>query len=101
MMRDPRYVLARVIWYLPRFARVFWGIMRDPRIPSGRRTLQWCLLVFGIGYFLFPIDVVTDLLVPFGWVDDIVVLYLCLWGIVRLCPRQIVAEHVARAARRG
>ena len=99
-MRDPRYLLARVLWHLPRFARVFWGLMRDPRVPPWRRALQWLLLVVGVGYAVFPIDAVADFMIPFGWIDDILVLYLCLWGIVRLCPREIVAEHVARATRR-
>ncbi len=93
-MRDPRYLLARVLWHLPRFARVFWGLFRDPRVPRWAKILP----VLGVGYAVCPLD--YDLLIPLGWIDDIVVLYLCFWGFVRLCPPAVVAEHVARASRR-
>jgi uncharacterized membrane protein YkvA (DUF1232 family) len=95
-MRDPRYLLARVLWHLPRFARVFWGLFRDPRVPRWTKILP----VLGVAYALFPFDAVTDFLVGLGWVDDVVVLYLCFWAFVRLSPPEVVAEHVARATRR-
>lgn len=95
MIRDPRYLLARILWHLPKFVRVFWGLMRDPRVKWWKKVLP----LLGLGYAASPVDALTDFLIPLGWVDDIIVLYLCLWAFVRLCPPGVVAEHVARASR--
>jgi len=86
-------LLARVLWHLPKFVRVFWGLMRDRRVKWWAKILP----LVGVAYAAVPID--FDWIVALGWVDDILVLYLCLWAFVRLCPAEVVAEHVARASR--
>jgi len=41
-------------------------------------TLKTLLIIFALAYLAFPRDLLPDWLIGFGWIDDIVVLYL-LW----------------------
>lgn len=41
-------------------------------------TLKTILIILALAYLAFPRDLLPDWLVGFGWIDDIVVLYL-LW----------------------
>ncbi|MGC9319951.1 MAG: DUF1232 domain-containing protein [Armatimonadota bacterium] len=41
-----------------------------------------------------PSDLMPDLLIPLGWVDDSAVAIGALWSFIKLCPRRIVQEHV-------
>jgi len=93
VIRDPRFTLARVLWHLPRFLKVFWGLLKDPRVMPWTKVLPFV----GLAYAVIPWDL--DFLVGLGWIDDIFVLYLCLWAFVRLAPPSVVQEHVARASR--
>ena len=49
------------------------------------------------GYFLWPIDVLPDLHVIIGQLDDTTVVLLimapAIWAFVRTCPKEIVKEH--------
>jgi len=48
----------------------------------------------GVAYLVVPTDVLPDLLLPLGLVDDTVVLIMAAKGFMALCPRRIVEEHV-------
>ena len=41
-------------------------------------TLKTIIIILALAYLVFPRDLLPDWLVGFGWIDDIVVLYL-LW----------------------
>ena len=45
-------------------------------------------------YVVSPIDLVPDFLFGLGQIDDLVVVLLGLQLFVRLCPPQVVREHV-------
>lgn len=81
----------RLMMHLPNLIRLYWRLLRDPRV-------SWVAkLVFlaGIVYTLVPVDLVLDL--PFvipGYLDDIVVFALAAKAFVRLCPPNVVREHV-------
>ena len=47
-----RYVrMARLIWKLPTYARVVWGLVRDPRTPLPLKGL----LAAGLAYVVMPL----------------------------------------------
>lgn len=56
-------------------------------------TLKTILIILALAYLAFPRDLLPDWLVGFGWIDDIVVLYL-LW---RYFLRGTVAGQKGRA----
>ncbi len=101
----PRYLLAgrltEVLRHLPDFARLYWRLFRDRRVP----VLPKALLVLTCVYVVSPLDVIPDFVPVIGEADDVVVLLAGLWLFVRLCPPEVVREAVrditVRARARG
>jgi uncharacterized membrane protein YkvA (DUF1232 family) len=76
---------------LVRQARLGWRLMRDGRVPGWIKLIPIAALV----YFLSPIDLIPDWVIPgLGEVDDIVVILLALKMFVDFSPDSVVAEHL-------
>ena len=89
-----RYLrLARLIWKLPTYARVVWGLVRDPRTPLPLKAL----LGAGLAYVVVPIDLIPDAIPILGQADDLTVLLLVLDLFIANAPKQVREEQVARA----
>ncbi len=83
--------LARIIFHIPNFIKLALRLLKDRRVPFYLK-----LMVYGaIAYVLSPYDLIPDFLVPFlGYFEDIVIGILCLIGLVKLSPPEVVAGHV-------
>jgi uncharacterized membrane protein YkvA (DUF1232 family) len=89
-----RYVrLARLVIKLPTYARVVWGIMRDPRTPIGLKAM----LAAALAYVVLPVDVIPDVIPILGQADDLTVLLLVLDLFIQNAPAEVRAEHTTRA----
>ena len=89
-----RYLrLARLIVKLPTYARVIWGIVRDPRTPIALKGV----LVAALAYVVMPVDLVPDAIPILGQADDLTVLLLVLDLFIQNAPAEVRAEHMARA----
>ena len=89
-----RYLrMARLVWKLPTYARVVWGLMRDPRTPLPLKAL----LGAGLAYVLVPIDLVPDAIPILGQADDLTVLLLVLDLFIANAPREVREEQMRRA----
>jgi len=89
-----RYVrLARLVWKLPTYARIVWGLVRDPRTPLPLKGL----LAAGLAYVIVPIDLVPDAIPILGQADDLTVLLLVLDLFIANAPADVRAEHSERA----
>lgn len=76
---------------LVRQARLAWRLLRDSRVPGWVKLIPFA----GLIYFLSPIDLIPDLMLPgLGEVDDVVVILLALKMFVDLSPPGIVREHL-------
>jgi uncharacterized membrane protein YkvA (DUF1232 family) len=76
---------------LVRQARLGWRLLRDSRVPG------WVKMIPAVGliYFLSPIDIIPDWVLPgLGELDDLVVIVLALKMFVDLSPPGVVREHV-------
>ena len=101
----PRYLFTgrflQVLLHLPNFARLYWRLFRDWRVP----ILPKALLVLALVYVVSPLDVIPDFIPVIGEMDDIVVVLSGLWLFIRLCPPEVVRETVhdiaARVKARG
>lgn len=79
---------------LPTYARLVWGLARDPRVPTQQK-----LVLGGIAaYLAFPIDVIPDFIPVIGQLDDLAVLIFGLDWFIRNAPAAVVEEHMARIA---
>ena len=89
-----RYLrMARLVVKLPTYARVVWGILRDPRTPIGLKGM----LAAALAYVVFPIDLVPDAIPILGQADDLTVLLLVLDLFIQNAPPEVRAEHITRA----
>lgn len=89
-----RYLrLAGLVLKLPTYARVVWGLMRDPRVPLPLKGL----LVGALAYLVSPLDLIPDAIPVIGQADDLTVLLLVLDLFIRNAPPEVRAEHMRRA----
>jgi uncharacterized membrane protein YkvA (DUF1232 family) len=89
-----RYVrLARLVVKLPTYARLVWGIARDPRTPVGLKAI----LAAALAYVVTPIDLIPDTVPFLGQADDLTVLLLVLDMVIANAPAEVREEHLARA----
>jgi len=89
--------MVRFLVHLPNFVKLYWRLFNDKRIP----IIAKAVLVAGAVYLVVPTDALFDWIpIPLaGYLDDAVVVWLALKGFIWLCPKQVVAEHVARIDR--
>ncbi|MFN5046735.1 YkvA family protein [Roseateles sp.] len=66
---------------------------RDPAAPRGPRLLA--LLV--AAYALSPIDLIPDFIPVLGWLDDLLLVPLGLWLVLKLMPPPVMARARLRA----
>lgn len=89
-----RYMrMARLVFKLPTYARMVWGLVRDPRTPIGLKGL----LVAALAYVVLPVDLIPDVIPILGQADDLTVLLLVLDLFIQNAPAEVKAEHAARA----
>jgi uncharacterized membrane protein YkvA (DUF1232 family) len=89
-----RYLrLAQLVWKLPTYARVVWGLFRDPRTPLHLKAILAAALV----YLVTPIDIIPDAIPILGQADDLTVLLLVLDLFVANAPAEAREEHTERA----
>jgi uncharacterized membrane protein YkvA (DUF1232 family) len=64
----------------------------------GDKRVNWLLKILPVGgliYLLSPIDLLPDIALPvIGYLDDAVVIWLCMTLFVALCPDEVVQEHM-------
>jgi uncharacterized membrane protein YkvA (DUF1232 family) len=84
---------ARLVLKLPTYARVVWGIERDPRTPIGLKAM----LGAALAYVVLPIDIIPDAIPILGQADDLTVLLLVLDLFIQNAPADVRAEHAERA----
>ena len=89
-----RYLrMGRMVIKLPTYARVVWGIVRDPRTPIGLKGL----LLAALAYVVMPVDLIPDAIPILGQADDLTVLLLVLDMFIQNAPPEVRAEHTTRA----
>jgi uncharacterized membrane protein YkvA (DUF1232 family) len=75
--------------------RLVWRLTWDRRVPFLLRLLAPLALI----YALSPFDLVPDRWRIFGWADDLLVLLLASWLLIKFAPRHVVQEHQGRGPR--
>ncbi|MBO0344458.1 YkvA family protein [Roseibium limicola] len=87
-------------WNLRQWARAIkrdivalYGASRDPRVPWHAKAMALVVT----GYALSPIDLIPDFIPVLGYLDDIILLPLGIYLVVKLIPPKLMAEHRAHA----
>ncbi len=85
-MRDPKRVL-----HYPNLVKLYWRLFRDPRVS----WVPKLILVAGFVYLVSPIDLLADIEMPIlGIPTATLIVWLSTRGFIRLCPPNVVREHV-------
>jgi uncharacterized membrane protein YkvA (DUF1232 family) len=71
-----------------REAQLWWRLWRDGRVPLWTRAIP----ILTVLYILFPFDLITDLFVGLGQLDDLAVFILGMELFVSMSPAEVVDE---------
>ena len=66
---------------------------RDPRVPWHAKALSAAVAA----YALSPIDLIPDFIPILGYLDDMLIVPIGIWGAVKLIPELIMADLRAKA----
>jgi uncharacterized membrane protein YkvA (DUF1232 family) len=91
-------VLARVKHWADNLRRDVVALFlaaRDARTPWYAKAAAGIVSA----YALSPIDLIPDFIPIIGYLDDLVLVPLGIWGVVRLIPGDLMSEFRAEAAR--
>src|SRR5436190_7218007 len=75
--------------FIPDCLVLFQGLVRDPRVPAGRKLL----LVAMIAYLAMPFDLVPDFIPVAGQLDDAIIVALVLRALARSGGEELLREH--------
>lgn len=87
--RTWRGVAREAVLVLPNVAKLLARLARDPRVPMRRKVLAGAVFV----YIVSPIDLIPDLIVGIGLLDDVVLAALVLNHLLQGAGAEVVDEH--------
>lgn len=61
---------------------------RDPRVPWYVKLI----ILFLLGYFISPIDLIPDFIPVIGYIDDILIISITIYIILRLIPSDVFQD---------
>jgi uncharacterized membrane protein YkvA (DUF1232 family) len=70
-----------------------WFAVRDPRTPLAAKVLAGVV----IAYALSPIDLIPDFIPVLGYLDELLLLPLAIWLVVKLVPEEVLKQSRAKA----
>jgi len=90
-MKNPKITPANIGMLKSVFnhVRLVGRLIKDTRVPAYLKVLPFAPIL----YFLFPLDVIPDLIPVIGQMDDLGVLMLALQAFVMMVPQYVVDEH--------
>jgi|FLYN01.1.fsa_nt_gi uncharacterized membrane protein YkvA (DUF1232 family) len=75
---------------------VTWRLLRDSRVPLWTKAIPF----LGIAYVLSPIDIIPDILIGLGQLDDLGIILGAMRLFEAVSPGYVVEEHRKAIARR-
>ena len=84
----------QLLVHLPSFLKLFTRLVKDSRVNLAPKLVSLAVLA----YVVLPTDLVPDFIPGLGYADDVAVLLAGLRLFLRLCPPEIVQEHVKSIA---
>ena len=88
--------LLKFIYHLPSFVKLFWRLLKDPRVPAYKKALPIIAGIICLGYVILPFDILPDPYPILGHIDDMTfVLFIMtpsIWIFIKICPKDVVKE---------
>ena len=73
-------------------ARLSWGLLLDSRVPVALKVIP----LLAMAYIISPIDLVPDIFLVLGQLDDMGILLAAISAFVSMAPQDVVEEHTYR-----
>jgi uncharacterized membrane protein YkvA (DUF1232 family) len=70
-----------------------WFAVSDPRTPLAAKVLASVVLA----YALSPIDLIPDFIPILGYLDELLLLPLAIWLVIKLVPEEVLTQSRAKA----
>ncbi len=70
--------------------RLVWLLLRDNEVPIYLKLLPLAAII----YVIFPADLIPDLFVPFGQLDDLTAILVGAKMFIEMSPQDIVNRHI-------
>lgn len=86
----------QLVWNLPSFGRLFIRLIKDERVAAGPKLLVAAVLA----YVILPVDLIPDVFLGPGQLDDVAVVLGGLKLFLGLCPPEVVKEHLQAISKR-
>jgi uncharacterized membrane protein YkvA (DUF1232 family) len=80
----------QLLAHLPSFVKLFSRLLRDLRVSAGAKLVVAAILL----YLILPTDLLPDFLIGVGQLDDVTVIIGGLKLFLKLCPPEVVQEHL-------
>lgn len=80
----------KMVFNIKKFIPFLFDFFTSKEVKLWKKAVS---ILFIIGYFWLPLDLIPDFLVVFGVLDDITVLMLVLQQIIKLAPPELRAKH--------
>ena len=84
-------VLVGWLQDMARQVRLAWRLLKDARVPFWTKLIPPAALA----YVIFPVDIIPDVVLGLGQLDDIAVLLIGIKMFIDLAPEEVVREHLA------
>jgi len=89
---ESRLLVERVIRLpLKMKGRLAWRLFRERRIPLLARVIIPVVVL----HLAMPLDIIPDFIPVLGYLDDLLIVLVGVWALLRFTPRAVVEEHVA------
>jgi uncharacterized membrane protein YkvA (DUF1232 family) len=87
-----KYFWLRLLMHIPNFFKLAFRLVRDKQVPLYLKFISYAAFI----YVLSPYDLIPIVLLPFiGWIEDIIIFYICMKLLVSLSPPEVVDKHVS------
>ena len=80
----------KLLLRFPSFVKLFTRLMKDSRVSVSPKLLALGILA----YVVLPTDFLPDFLIGIGQIDDLMVIVTGLKLFLKLCPPDVVQEHL-------
>lgn len=88
---NKKYFWLKLLLHIPNFFKLMLRLLRDKRVPLYLKIISYAAFL----YVLSPYDIIPIFAIPFlGWIDDILIFYVCMKLLVTFSPPEVVVKHV-------
>jgi uncharacterized membrane protein YkvA (DUF1232 family) len=86
-----KYYWLRLLLHIPNFFKLMLSLLRDKQVPFYLKVISYTAFL----YCLSPYDLIPIFAIPLlGWLDDVIIFYICMKLLVNFSPPGVVEKHV-------